>query len=89
MPTISFTQNIQRHVDSPQVEVAGATVREALDSMFATNPRVRGYVLDDQAALRKHIIIFVDGRAIVDRVRLSDSVTGASVIYIFQALSGG
>jgi hypothetical protein len=33
------------------------------------------YVLDDQAALRGHMTIFVDGRAIRDRLRLSDFVT--------------
>ena len=25
------------------------------------NPQARGYVLDDQSALRKHMTIFVDG----------------------------
>jgi hypothetical protein len=31
----------------------------------------------------------VDGRAIRDRMRLSDPVTAASTVYVFQALSGG
>jgi sulfur-carrier protein len=46
-------------------------------------------VLDDQAALRRHMTIFVDGRAIRDRIRLSDAVADGSTIYVFQALSGG
>jgi sulfur-carrier protein len=33
--------------------------------------------------------VFVDGQAIRDRVRLSDSVTASSTIHVLQALSGG
>ena len=53
------------------------------------NPQARGYVLDDQSALRKHMTIFVDGRMIRDRTRLTDAVSESSTIYVFQALSGG
>ena len=49
----------------------------------------RAYVLDDQAALRRHMTIFVDGHTIRDRATLSDPVSEASRIYVFQALSGG
>ena len=34
-------------------------------------------------------IIFIDGEVIRDRTRLSDPVTDASAIHVFQALSGG
>jgi molybdopterin synthase sulfur carrier subunit len=64
-------------------------VRDVLEKVFADNPRARGYVLDDQSALRKHIAVFVDGAMIRDRARLSDPVDAASAVYVFQALSGG
>lgn len=64
-------------------------MREVLDAVFAGNPQARSYVLDDQAALRRHMTIFVDGRIISDRARLSDPVTDKSSIHVFQALSGG
>lgn len=64
-------------------------MREVLDNVFAANPQARSYVLDDQASLRRHMTIFVDGRAMRDRARLSDPVAAGSTIYIFQALSGG
>lgn len=89
MPTVVFTPNIQRHVACAAMEVGGVTVREALDAVFARNRRARGYVLDDQAALRRHMSIYVDGRLIRDRERLSDAVGERSTIYVFQALSGG
>jgi sulfur-carrier protein len=46
-------------------------------------------VLDDQAALRRHMAIFIDGHLIRDRTGLSDAVTDTSRIAVFQALSGG
>ena len=64
-------------------------MREVLDKILAENAQARSYVLDDQSGLRKHVTIFVDGRMIRDRARLSDSVGEASTIYVFQALSGG
>jgi hypothetical protein len=64
-------------------------VREVLDNVFNQNPQARSYVLDDQAALRRHMTIFVDGELVRDRVRLSDPVGQSSNIYVFQALSGG
>jgi hypothetical protein len=58
MPKVLFTSNIQRHVACPEVDVTGRSVREVLENVFAANPQARGYVLDEQSALRKHMIIF-------------------------------
>ena len=84
-----FTKNLQRHVPCPPTEEPGQTVREVLDRVFAANPRLRGYVVDERGALRKHMSIFVDGDLIHDRLHLTDAVTPASEIYVMQALSGG
>ena len=89
MPRVMFTANLQRHVACPPMDVPGRTVREALDHVFAANPKARGYVLDDQAALRKHMSIFLDGTVIRDRAGLSDPLRETSTIYVLQALSGG
>ncbi|MFQ5415343.1 MAG: MoaD/ThiS family protein [Phycisphaerae bacterium] len=89
MPTVVFTPNLQRHVACPPRDVGGATVRDVLDAVFADNGRARGYVLDDQGALRRHMAVFVDGRQIKDRRGLSDAVGETSEVYVMQALSGG
>ena len=89
MPRVVFTPNLQRHVACPAVDVAGATVREALERVFVDNPRLRGYVVDEQGALRKHMAVFVDGQQLVDRAAQSDAVGPGSEIYVMQALSGG
>jgi len=87
--TVSFTPNLERHVECPTQEIEGDSVRAVLDAVFARNPRLRGYVLDDQGALRRHMMVFVDGQQIADRERLSDPVRPTSEIYVMQALSGG
>jgi sulfur-carrier protein len=89
MAKVAFTANIQRHVACPATEAHGHTVGEVLDRVFAANPPARGYVLDDQGALRRHMAIYVDGKLICDRQRLSDPVSERSTITVFQALSGG
>ena len=89
MPRVVFTPNIQRHVACPEAQADGASVREVFDAVFAVNTAARGYVLDDQGALRRHMAIFIDGQLIKDRTKLSDSVTPLSQVYVFQALSGG
>jgi molybdopterin converting factor small subunit len=87
--TVVFTPNLKRHVECPTEEVVGATVRAVLDAVFAHNPTLRGYVLDDQGALRRHMSVFVDGHQIGDRDHLSDPVRPTSEVYVMQALSGG
>jgi molybdopterin converting factor small subunit len=89
MPRVTFTPNLQRHIACPAVEVEGATVREALEAAFAGNQRARSYVLDDQAGLRKHMAVFVDGAQVRDRAGLTDPVSDGAEIYVMQALSGG
>jgi sulfur-carrier protein len=89
VPTVRFTKNIQRHVDCPTCVVAGATLREVLDGYFALNQLARGYVLDDQGRLRQHMAAFIDGRQVLDRDSLEDSVAPGAVVDVIQALSGG
>lgn len=89
MAKIAFTANLKRHVECPTVEAAGATVHEVLELVFADNPRLRGYVVDERGALRKHMVVFVDGCPITDRERLSDALAPSSELYVMQALSGG
>jgi molybdopterin synthase sulfur carrier subunit len=86
---VVFTKNLQRHVTCPPVTVNASTVGEALEGAFATIDRLRGYVVDERGALRKHINVFVDGEQILDRVHLSDPVGPDSAVHVMQALSGG
>lgn len=89
MTTLSFTPNLRRHVATPDAVVQGATVGQVLERYFEVNPRVRGYVLDDQGAVRPHVAIFLNREPIRDRSRLSDLVADDAEIFVVQALTGG
>ncbi|MGE5540561.1 MAG: MoaD/ThiS family protein [Gemmatimonas sp.] len=89
MPTVSFTSALQRFLSAPTTRVEGATVGAALEAVFRDRPALRGYVLDDQGAVRRHVNVFINGQPIRDRVRLSDPVAGEDEVYVFQALTGG
>jgi molybdopterin synthase sulfur carrier subunit len=89
VPQVQFTQNLLQHIDAPARDVPAETVREALEHVFGEHPALRSYVLDDQGRLRKHVVVFVDGRQVKDRQGLSDPLQQTSEVFVMQALSGG
>lgn len=89
MPTVRFTPQLRRFVDVPESDSAATDLRSALEASFALNPRLRGYVLDDQGGLRPNVVAFIDGRRSQDRVALSDPLAAHSRVHVLQALSGG
>lgn len=89
MPTVHFTANLASQTAAPVSHVHGTTVREALNAVFSRHPTLRSYVLDDQGAVRQHVVVFVDGTAITDRQKQADGVKPDSEIFVMQALSGG
>lgn len=89
MPRVAFTQNLQRHLTCGVSTVGGASVGEALGEVFRDNPSLRGYILDDDGGVRKHIAIYINNETITDRAHLSDPVCEADEVYVMQALSGG
>ncbi|MCW3528709.1 MoaD/ThiS family protein, partial [Burkholderia cenocepacia] len=86
---LTFAPAIQRHVPTPDRQLSADSVRAALDAVFAEQPELRGYILDDQNQLRRHVTVFIDGTMIRDRQRLSDPLREDSKVYVVQALSGG
>lgn len=66
--------------------VTAATLAEALDVLDARFPGLRFRIVDEQAAIRPHIKLFVDG---VLARNLSVSLASAGELMIVGALSGG
>lgn len=89
MPRVHFTPNLRRHLAVETTEVSAATVSEAFAAVFAENPSLRSYLLDDQGRVRTHVTVYVDGAPLRDRVRLADPVGPGAEIHVMQALSGG
>lgn len=89
MAEVIFAKAFRRHVECPNANVPGTTVNEVLDGYFEEHPTVRGYVLDDAGAVRKHVAVFVDDDLITDRAELTDEIGPDGRLHVFQALSGG
>jgi sulfur-carrier protein len=89
MPRIEFTPQLQQHVQCATEVVAASTLREALKTVFDRNPQLRGYILDDQGSIRKHVAIFINSQMVHDRKNLDIPLQDDSEVYVMQALSGG
>ncbi len=86
MAEISFTPQLRRFTETPTLNCAAETLEQALAAAFAQNPRLRGYVLDDQGAIRANVAVFVDGRRTLD---VQQVLQPDSRVAVLQALSGG
>jgi hypothetical protein len=64
-------------------------VRVVLESLFRAEPSVRGYVLDEQGALRRHMVVFVGGVQVRDQKTLGNQVGPGAEVCVRKALSGG
>ena len=90
MPTVKFTYALKRFFpklkDTP---AKGVTLSDVFKEIESNYPGLQSYVLDERGSLRRHVNIFIDGKMINDRNKLSDPFSSNSEIYIMQALSGG
>lgn len=89
MPHLTFTQQLRRFTDVPEIDTPASVLRDALEDAFRINPVLRGYILDEQGHLRQHVVIFIDGKRLHDRLTLADPLQPDSSIHVLQALSGG
>jgi sulfur-carrier protein len=89
MAEIHFTSHLRNLLPDGPLSASGATVGEALTNLFAAQPHVRGYVLDDRGTLRKHVCIFADGERLAHDGALTRPIGSDSKLYVMQALSGG
>ncbi len=89
MPTVEFARSLTRHIACPAQRVAAGTLRAALDAAFGTVPELRGYVLDDQGAVRKHVAVFVNAQQIASRTELDIALQNEDKVMVIQALTGG
>ncbi len=65
--------------------VDGATVAEALRALEGGEPALCGWILDEQAHVRRHLNIFVNG----DRGREDTPLRPDDVVDVLPAISGG
>ena len=67
------------------IEVAAATVGEAIRALEASHPKLAGWIVDEQGHVRPHINVFVNG----DRMREDAPLAPGDRIHILPSISGG
>lgn len=92
MPRVVLASGLARWIGAtgePSFALPGDTLADVFSALFALHPPLRSYVVDEHNAVRHHVAIFVDGRAVVDKQNLAVPVAPHTEIYVLQALSGG
>jgi photosystem II stability/assembly factor-like uncharacterized protein/molybdopterin converting factor small subunit len=68
-----------------EIEVEGATVADVLLSLERSNPRLAGWVLDEQGRIREHVAVFVNQ----ERAASDATVSASDRVHVLPAISGG
>ena len=90
MVTVKFTSALKRFFPNLQeLEIEAYEVCQLIQLVEKRVPGLSAYIVDEQAVLRKHVNIFVNGELITDRIKLSDKLDNDDEVFIMQALSGG
>lgn len=89
MATISFTAHLRKVAPPGTTEVAADNLGDALDQVFVKAPKLRGYVVDEQNRLRRHVVIFLNGGRLAPANWSAQALAADDDIYVMQALSGG
>ena len=86
MPTVILTGSIrQRAGGLGAVEVEARSVRAAVAALEGAYPALRGWVVDEQGALRRHVKLFRGGAS----VSLDAPLAPDDELHIVAAISGG
>ena len=71
------------------LEIAPASLAEALDALFMVYPGIRDRLLNEQGIIREHINLFIGNEDIRYLGGLAATLADASEIVIVPAVSGG
>ena len=86
MPKVILTGSIRQHVGGlGVVEVGGDTAGAVVSALEASYPALRGWIVDERGALRRHVKLFLGGVA----VSLDATVRPNDELHIVAAISGG
>jgi sulfur-carrier protein len=86
MARVILTGSICQHAGGlGAVEVEGETAAAVVKALEAAYPGLRGWVVDEQGSLRRHVRLFLGGTA----VSLDAPVGPNDELHIVAAISGG
>jgi molybdopterin converting factor small subunit len=86
MPKVILTGSIRQQAGGLGcVEVDAGTVRSAIAALESLYPALRGWVVDERGALRRHVKVFLRGAA----VDLDAAIGPDQELHVVAAISGG
>jgi molybdopterin synthase sulfur carrier subunit len=85
---IKLFGGLRQTAGSPEFEVSGATIREALENLCAENDNLRAAIFDGNM-LRPHVRVMVNGRDCELESGLETAVFENDQIAIFPPIAGG
>ena len=86
MPRMILTGSIREHAGGlGTIDVRGETAAAAIARLEASYPALRGWIVDEQGALRRHVRLFMKGEAIT----LAAPVGPGDELFVVAAISGG
>jgi molybdopterin synthase sulfur carrier subunit len=85
---IKLFGGLRQKAGSPEFEVSGATLREALENLCRDNEALRTAIFDDNM-LRPHVRVMVNGRDCELESGLETAVYENDQIAIFPPIAGG
>ena len=86
MAVLRLRQPLKRLAgDEGEHRIAAATVGELLRELERGHPDVRGWILDERGALRRHINVYVNGEPVEESAQVGDD----DRVDVLPAISGG
>ena len=86
MPVVRLRGQLKQYAGGETEHlVAGDTVEAALRGLESVQPALKGWVLDERGAVRRHINVFVNGEEADLETRVGDDAQ----IEVLPAISGG
>ena len=72
-----------------EIDAAGATLGEALETVFADYPALRERMIDDDGQLQRFVNVYVDDEDVRGRDGLDTPLRDDSSVIILPAMAGG
>ena len=71
------------------VDVASASVRDALDALCRRYPTLRRHLFDEAGSLRPHVNVFVNSADVRSADGLDTSVAAGDEVHVVPSIAGG
>lgn len=83
-------RSLRRYWDAPEgVDVAGATLAEALSDLARRDPGVADRIVDERGRVRPHVHLFVNRESVASRDLAGVALREGDVVRVLPAVSGG